>query len=188
MNQINQHYLNTVLPYRLYALGSFAMALHLVAEFPDGAGIVCTFDGKPKIYGKSTAITNPSIEMGIVHSRVLLEFLGLKAKSETQLDLKERRKCDINIESFGLNRISIEQALSPCNGDKELAQAAIARTLTAANKLILHSTDLIKIDNDSIEGYLVTCKAIPVLFNSYFYNKLGLPMPDCEVGRVAKRT
>ena len=186
MDETLQHYLDTMLPYRLYALGAFEMALHLVAEFPGGADIECTFDGEPKMQGRSTAITNPSIEMGIVHSRVLLEFLGLKAKSDTKLVPAKPRATDISIESFDLDKVSIEQALAPCNGNQVAAESAIARTLTAANKLVAHSTDVIKIDNDSIESHLMTCKAIPVLFNLYFYQKLGLPMPNCEVERVAK--
>jgi hypothetical protein len=170
MDETIKHYIYTVLPYRLYALGLFTTALHLAAEFPDGADILCTFDGKPKIHGKSTAITNPSIEMGIVHSRVLLEFLGLKAESETKLVSIKPRPTDISIKNFNLNTVSVKQALSHCNGDKALAEAAIARTLTAANKLIAHSTHVIKIDNDSIEGYLMTCKAISVLFNLTWSN------------------
>lgn len=186
MDETLQHYLDTMLPYRIYALGAFEMAIHLVAEFPDGADIECTFDGRAKLHGRSTAITNPSIEMGIVHSRVLLEFLGLKANSEMKLVPTTPRRTDINIESFGLAKVSVEEALAPCNGDKAKAEAALVRTLSAANKLVAHSTDIIKIDNDSIEGHLMTCRAIPVLFNLYFYKKLGLAMPNSKVERIVQ--
>ncbi|BEU02543.1 hypothetical protein OAG1_13430 [Agarivorans sp. OAG1] len=181
MNETQQHYIETILPYRLYAVGAFEMALHLVAEFPEGADIECTFDGKPKIQGRSTAITNPTIEMGIVHSRVLFEFLGLKLNSKMNLAPTTPRKTDISIESFGLEKVSAEEALAPCNGDKTKAGEAVINTLKAANKLVAHSTDIIKMDNDSIKGHLMTCKAIPVLFNLYFFKKLGLPMPNSEI-------
>jgi hypothetical protein len=179
MDKTLQHYLDTTLPYRLHALHAFEVALHLVAEFPSGAELECVFNGKPKIKGRSTAITNPTIEMGIIHSRVLLDFLGLKATSKTQLvTAKKRMPTDICIESFDLDKITIKQVLASCNGNQVVAESAIAITLSAANKLVAHSTDIIKIDNNSIDSHLITCKAIPVLFNLYFYQKLGLPMPN----------
>jgi hypothetical protein len=189
MEDVLQHYIDKVLPYRLYAMGAFEMALHLVANYPKGASLVCKFDSQVRIQGSSTIITNPTIEMGIIHSRVLLEFLGIKAKSDTQLLSRlSSRKTDITIESFGLAKVTIENALLPCNGDKTVAEEAMAKTLTAANKLVAHSTELVKIDNDSIANHLVTCKAIPVLFNLYFYKKLGLTMPETEVTKHVKNS
>ncbi len=189
MESMLKHYIEVVLPYRLYALGTFEMALSLVQEFPEGGELECKINGKSKIQGSSTSITNPSVEMGIIHSRVLLEFLGLKAKSGTKLSQStSSRNSDIGIESFGLKKLTIEQALAPCTGDKEVAQHSLAKTITVANKMIAHSTDIIKIDNDSIDGYFMTVRAIPVLFNIHFYEPLGLTPPAYHVNRIRNAT
>lgn len=183
MDEILQHYLNRVLPHRLYAIGAFEMALHLVSNYPEAADLECRLNGRVRIVGSSTTITNPTIEIGIIHSRVLLEFLGIKARSDTALMSTKPRKADISIERFGLSKVTVEQALLPCTNDRSAAEEAIAKSLTAANKLIAHSTELIQIDNDSIANYFTTCKAIPVLFNQYFYKKLGIAMPNSEIDR-----
>jgi hypothetical protein len=176
MEEVLRHYLKVVLPYRLYAIGAFEMALSIVQSNPRGGELECKVDGKLRVKGSSTVLTNPSIEMGIIHSRVLFEFLGLKAP-KGRLAQCSARGSDINIESFGLNKVTVEQVLSHCNGDANLAEQNIVNTLTAANKMIAHSTEIIKIDNDSINGYFMTCSALRVLFKTYFYQPQSLEMP-----------
>lgn len=188
MDATLKHYLDAVLPYRLYAISTFNAALKFVREFPEGGIYECSVGGKVKIQGKSTAITNPSIEMGLVHSRVLLEFLGLKAKSHLRLnDTFRSRSSDINIENYGLDRVTIEKAVKPYDGDKNRAERAFAETITAANKLVAHSTEIIQMEPEAVDSFVLTSIAIPVMFDIYFYKPLGVPMPDIEV-RVLKKT
>lgn len=187
MNEILQHYLYKVLPYRLYAIGAFEMALNLVAEYPKDARLECRFDEKVKIIGSSTTITNPTIEMGIIHARVLLEFLGLKARTEKSLISVSPRNSDISIESFGLTKLTVEQALSLCGGDKSSVEEAIAKTLTLANKLVAHSTFVLQLENDSIGNHLTTCMAIRMFFAKFFYKELGEEMPDSFVEKCIQK-
>jgi len=182
-NQL-QHYLDHILPYRLYALSTFRLFLSFSEEYSDGGEFECRINGELKIHGSSTAITNPSIEMGIVHSRVLLEFLGLKTNKDLELIQSQPRKTDVTINSFGLPLVTKEQALVPCTEDKASAEKAFVQIITAANKLVTHSTNILELDSEAIESYLMCSKAIPVLFNLYFYNPLGLPMPDIELASV----
>ncbi len=176
MEKVLRHYLEVTLPYRLYAIGTFEMALSIVQSNPNNSELECKVNGKLRVKGSSTVLTNPSIEMGIIHSRVLFEFLGLKAP-KGQLAQCSARTSDINIESFGLNKVTVEQVLLHCSGDANLAEQNIVNTLTAANKMVAHSTEIIKIDKDSINGYFMTCSALRVLFNTYFYQPQGLEMP-----------
>lgn len=176
-----QHYLDNILPYRLYALSTFRLFLSFAEAYPDGGTFECSVDGETKIRGKSTALTNPAIEMGIVHSRVLLEFLGLRIDKGSVLGQTSPRKTDINVKDFGLPLVTREQALAPCNGDKTKAEKAFIHIITAANKLVAHSTKTIEMDQEAIDSYLMCSKAIPVLFNLHFYQPLGLPMPDIEL-------
>jgi|GEM_PF-1210709 len=181
MDSTLEHYLKNVLPYRLYALSTFSLFLSFAEKYPDGGKFECSVDGKTKIQGKSSALTNPSIEMGIIHSRVLLEFLGLKVDSGSGLGEAKARKTDINIQSFGLPKVAKDQALEPCTGDKAQAEKAFVQVITAANKLVAHSTETIEMDTSAINSYLMCSKAIPVLFNLHFYQPLGLSMPDKEL-------
>jgi len=182
MEEILRHYIKVILPYRLYAIGAFEMALSIVQSNPQGSTLECRIDGELKIQGSSTVLTNPTIEMGIIHSRVLFEFLGLKVPNGRLIQCSNR-KTDVNIESFGLNKVTVEQVFSHCNGDEVLAEQYIVNTLTSANKMIAHSTEITKIDNDSINGYFMTCTALRVLFKNYFYQPQDLVMPLAVVSK-----
>ncbi len=181
MKTLLKHHIENMMPRRLAAMGEFEMALSLVKESPESAKLECYFDGKLKIEGRSSIITSSMIEMGIVHARVLMEFLGVRARNVDNLvQISGTRTSDINIESFGIPKLTVEQVLSPCSGEKKIVERNFSKLLIAANKLIAHSTDTIKIDNDSIDGYFMVSQAIPVLFDIYFYKKLGLEMPKWQ--------
>lgn len=181
MDPTLQYYLDTIIPYRLYAVRSFRIAMSFVEAYPKGGEYVVKVGDKVKLKGRSTAITNPMIEIGLVHSRVLLEFLGLKAKSATELgDSFTPQSTDIHIGKYGLSSVTKEDAVKLCTSDKKRAEQALAETITAANKLVAHSTEKIDTDPHAIDSYLIASDAIPVLYNLYFYQKLGLKMPDIE--------
>ena len=118
--------------------------------------------------------------MGLIHSRVLLEFLGLGVE-QGRLSKANKRKDDINIESFGLAIVTSDQALSPCTEDKKKAEAAFVQTITAANKLIAHSTEVVDLTNEEVDSYLICCNVIPVLFNQYFYKPLRIESPKIDL-------
>lgn len=180
-----RHYLEKIIPYRLYAIRVFRIALSFVDSYPDGGEYICTVNGEVKLRGRSTAITNPTIEIGIIHSRVLLEFLGLKASDSSKLnDNFQFRSSDVHIEKYGLSRVTIKDALKPCESNSSRAEQALAETITAANKLVAHSTNRIDMGPEAIESYLIASQAIPVLYNLYFYQKLGIEMPDIEVHKT----
>ena len=181
MDQTLERYIQQILPYRLYALRIFRVALLFVEQYPEGGRYECRVKDKLVFEGKSTAITNPSIEMGIIHSRVLLEFLGLGIVKGQTLGEATSRKDDINIKSFGLPIVTREQALSPCTGDKTMAEAAFVETVTAANKLVAHSTEVMDQGSDAVNSYLMCCDAIPVLFKQYFYKPLEMQFPNIDI-------
>ena len=186
MDQTQRRYIDTILPWRLKALRIAHWALSFVDQYPEGGEYECKVKGELKLEGKSSAITAPPIEMGTIHSRVLLEFLGLGVNSEKELSEKEnRRGDDISIESFDLPRVTKELALSRFTVDRtenaEAVEAAFVRTVTAANKIIAHSTTTLDYGPEAVMYYAMCCEAIPELFKRYFYEPLKLPFPDIEV-------
>ena len=180
MEQTLDRYIQEILPWRLKALGSARVLINFFKRYPEGGEYKCRVKGRLKLEGKSTAITGPSMEMGLIHSRVLLEFFGLTVNKEGVLSEVNKRKDDINIESFDLQKVTRTQALSPCTEDKAMAEAAFAKTVTAANKLVAHSTGMVELSSEALNSYLICCKAIPVLFNLYFYKPLGIKFPDID--------
>ena len=104
-------------------------------------------DGKRCIEGTHYGLTNPSIEIGIIYSRVLLEFLGLCANpAKTGLVQTKDRKADtIRITDFAsdtgpLQKITVQEALvcraGPC-ADTELSLVTV---LAHADKAVAHLT------------------------------------------------
>ena len=92
-----------------------------------------------------------------------------------------KRKDDINIENFNLKIVTSDRALSPCTEDKTKAEAAFVQTITAANKLVAHSTEMVDLGGDEVNSYLIYCNAIPVLFNLYFYEPLRIEFPKIDL-------
>ena len=183
MNQIEltkRRYIETILPWRLRALRNAYLSICIVEKYPEGGEFECRVNGALTLKGKSTALTNPPIEMGLIHSRVLLEFLGLKVDKGT-LSEAVKRGDDINIQSFGFQKVTKDQALSPCTEDKRKAEAAFVKTITAANKTIAHSTETVGLDRAAVNSYLICCKAIPVLFNLYFYRPQRIEFPNIDL-------
>ena len=80
MDQTLKRYIETILPWRLKALRIARHMISFVEQYPEGGEYECRVKGDPKLEGNSNIITYPSIEMGLIHSRVLLEFLGLSVK------------------------------------------------------------------------------------------------------------
>ena len=181
MDQTLERYITeTMLPWRLKALRIARLMISVVEKYPEGGEYECRFKGELKLEGKSTAITNPPIEMGLIHSRVLLEFLGLRVTKEGRLSVANKQTDDINIESFGLRKVDSEQALSCFTGDETKLELVFFQTVTAANKLIAHSTEIVDLGSDSVNSYLKCCDAIPELFRRYFYKPLEIEFPDIE--------
>ena len=177
---ILRKYINTILPWRLNALRNARICLCFVEQYPEGGEYECRVNGKLKLEGTSTAITNPAMELGIIHSRVLLEFLGLRVAKTRQLCVAPKRKHDINIKTFGLEMVTRDQVLSRCTGGKRKAEAAFVETITAANKLVAHSTEMVDLGSDAVNSYLICCDAMPVLFRQYFYDRLKIAFPNIE--------
>ena len=183
MDQALERFVQDRLHYRLYALRIFRSALSLVECYPAGGRFECTVNGKVVMEGTSTAITNPSIEMGLIHSRVLLEFLGLRIIEGQRLGehTERKHKDDINIESFSLPVVTRDQALSRCRDDKEMAEASFVKTVTAANKMVAHLTGVMDQGSEAVNSYLMCCDAIPALFKQYFYKPLEIPFPNIDI-------
>lgn len=163
------------------AIGHLALRYKLTwSEIPS---IEISFDGKQVIEGKATAFTNGAIESAVLHSRALLEFLGLGEKNRTTLvERTSRRKDDVGIEQFGnLCRVSIAEALKIYPGPGTEAESALAYVMYLANKGLAHTTASFTQHHDGANLLEIALRGVPVLLINKFYVPLGLERPTYEL-------
>lgn len=186
MDPLAQHR-DQIIPHRMGAVEILNMALHLhpTRERPTPRQMKIYFDGKLEIDGLSTGFTNGAIESGILHCRVLLEFLGLKLKPGSINRLSQRlrkRSDDIGIEDYNLDKVTVTQATSKYNGSPQEAENALATVIFTAHKYLAHNTTMLLPENPDQNRLIeIASRGIPALMILYFYTPLGLPAPDYVV-------
>ncbi|KJC37497.1 hypothetical protein UB31_35350 [Bradyrhizobium sp. LTSP849] len=172
-----------LLNHRMQSVAMLRWAFDLRSSWREAPSIAVYVDSKLTVEGSLDAITNPMIEVGLVHCRALLEFLGLCDSKGSLGQIKDRRKTDVGVEHFQnaagpLKKVEPEVALSRYDGDRAEAEKALVAVLHVTNKGLAHNTmDLI----ESPEGAKlieIASRGVPALMVSYFYTPLGLQKPD----------
>lgn len=167
---------------RAVAIGH--LALRYSSKWEEVPSIEILFDGQQVIEGKATAFTNGAIEAAIIHSRALLEFLGLWINREYELiELANRRKDDdICIEKFGiLTKLSVKDAVPSSLGSPSEAKAALAHVIYLANKGLAHTTLSFSAHDEGSRLLDIAFKQIPILVINRFYKPLSIEPPKYEL-------
>lgn len=171
-----------LLEYRLHAVAVGHMALRRSMLWDEPPSIQILFDGVQVVEGKANAFTNPAIEAAIVHSRALLEFLGLGLVRNSQTKLKERTSrepTDYGVEQFApLQRVPVAKALSSYPGPAAEAEASLAYVIYLANKGLAHTASSFTIHDQGTQLLEVALRGVPVLVVNNFYVPLGLEPPE----------
>ncbi|HEY8857208.1 MAG TPA: hypothetical protein VIM43_07625 [Rugosibacter sp.] len=180
--------LNQWIPYRLQAIETLQFAWQWVGESDIPRQVDVLVDGKPKLHGNIAMIANPMIEVGIIHARALLEFLGLCAINGKLGQVRKRRPNDIAVERFSttefpLNIVAPSAALSAYPGSKADAENALVAIFEWANKGLAHLTTGSLSGNYTDQHLDIACRGIPVLLHNHLYAKLGktIPLPPSAV-------
>lgn len=169
------------IPYRLDTLRTFQAIWDLSKETRNRREVQIVVDGKTRLVGNVAMIANPICEIGLIHARSLLEFLGLSlVKGELKTLEKKRSPDDIAIEHFKvdgvpLERLTPEEALLDYPGDPEDAKHALMAIFEWANKGVAHLTEG-RLSRNYTEDHLkIALNGIEHLVNKHLYAKLGLP-------------
>jgi hypothetical protein len=170
------------IPYRLQAIDTLQFAWAWLGECEEPRQIEVIVDGKVKVRGNVAAIANPMIEVGIIHARALLEFLGLCVKDGRLAQVRKRRPDDIAIEHFStptmpLGIVAPSEALSAYPGPKEEAEQALVAIFEWANKFLAHLTTGVLSDEFTDQHLDIACRGIPALLHNHLYAKLGRAVP-----------
>jgi hypothetical protein len=171
------------IPYRLQAIDTLQFAWAWVGECDEPRQVDVVVDGKVKIRGNVAAIANPMIEVGIIHARALLEFMGLGAKGGRLVQVCTRYPDDIAIESFSttampLSKVTPSEALSAYLGPREEAEQALVAIFEWANKFLAHLTTGVLSGNFTDQHLNIACQGIPALLGQHLYAKLGRSVPS----------
>jgi hypothetical protein len=170
------------IPYRLQAIDTLQFAWAWVGECEEPRQVEVTVDGKVKIRGNVAAIANPMIEVGIIHARALLEFLGLCVKGGRLAQVSSRRPDDIAIEHFSTSTMPLcivapSEALSAYPGPKEEAEQSLVAIFEWANKYLAHLTTGVLSGEFTDQHLDIACRGIPVLLHNHLYARLGRAVP-----------
>jgi len=177
-----------LLAHRMQSVATLKWAFDLRSNWSDAPPISVYIDGKLRVTGNLDAITNPMLEVGLVHSRALLEFLGLCDRNGTlaQIKDKERRKTDVGVEHFRnangpLKKVAPEVAIGKYEGDREEAEKALVTILHVTNKGLAHNT-MGLIETPEGPGLIeIASRGVWSLMVSYFYTPLGLHPPGTMI-------
>lgn len=174
----------SLLEYRMNAIAIGHLALRHSARWDQIPSIDIFFDGNQIIEGKATAFTNGAIEAAIIHSRALLEFLGLKCKSKSKLkELIDRKQGDdIGIEQYeGLTRVSIQSVAISYAGEAAEVEAAFAYVIYLANKGLAHTTSSFTRNDDGAKLLEVAFREVPSLIIKCFHEPLRVDLPKYKL-------
>jgi hypothetical protein len=134
------------IPYRLQTIKTFQFAWNWVGDGDGQRELHVVMDGCAVIQGNVAALANPMLEIGLIHARALLEFLGLCTVKGRLAQVQKRRDGDITIEGYStlecpLAMVSPGEALAIYEGPREEAESALVSIFETANKLVGHITD-----------------------------------------------
>lgn len=173
--------LNKWIPYRLQAVETLVLAWAWLGESEQQRQVEIFVDGRLKLRGNVALIANPMIEIGIIHARALLEFLGL-AIVKGELGQARRRSDDIAVENYGtdvnpITAVTPSQALEAYHGPQREAELAFMAILEWGHKGIAHVTTG-KLSASYTDQHLnIACQGIRALLINNLYAKLGREIP-----------
>jgi hypothetical protein len=175
--------LNLWIPYRLQALDTLQFAWRWIGESDSPRRVEVFEEGRLRLRGNVAAIANPMIEVGVIHARALLEFLGLCAVNGKLAQIKKRRPDDIAVEHFStpaapLCIVAPSEAIAAYEGPSDEAESALVAIFEFANKGLAHLTAEILSAEYTDHHLDIACRGIPVLLHNHLYAKLGMQIPS----------
>jgi hypothetical protein len=174
------------IPYRLEAVETLRWAWALT-EKNAGAGLEIVVAGRSALKGNVAAIANPMIEVGFIHARALLEFLGLAATKDGKLSVvKNRRVGDIAVENFSTSNVRLLRATpdsvaAAYPGAREEAEDSLVAIFELSNRWLAHVTDGAISKQWTDHHVDVALRGIPVLIHNHLYAPLGLELPEMKM-------
>lgn len=180
----DEEVLNQWIPYRLQSVETLQFAWEWIGEPDEQREVEVVVNGRLKFKGNVAAIANPMIEVGFIHARVLLEFLGLATKNGKLIQAKrsKNRNDDIVVEQFStpeiaLSMVTPSDVFSSYPGRQEEAEHALVAIFEWTNKGLAHLTTGVLSHNYTEQHLDIACRGIRALLHNHLYAKLGRAIP-----------
>jgi len=178
--------LGVSLPHRLAAIKDASWALDLLPNTASGETVQATIAGDAFLEGNLVVFLEPIVENGFMHTRALLEFLGLVVKNGKLIEVKRRRPSDVAIEHYcfqgeSIPKVSLEEVFQVINMPRPVVEWALVQICENANKLFAHVTTGEVLAMAMKVQIQVALDAMPKLLGLYLYERLGLPLAP-EIG------
>lgn len=189
-----EDYLTRLLPHRLNALAIAALMLEFVVKWEEPKPMEILVNGTAQFEGTTAMFSNPIVEVGVLHARTLLEFIGLKVWSRelVQMNPSRRDKDDAGIEMIvgpngSLRMVTPEEvgAAHPC--DPESAREALVQVVLAAHKGLAHASKTYFSDPLAPEQMGFALQLTQKLVERHVYVPLGRDRPPVPIEAWARR-
>jgi len=181
-------HLNRLIPHRLDALAILALILELRLKWEEPKPMQILVDGRVQFEGLTSLFTNPIIEVGALHIRALLEFIGLKAKSSALVAVptSQRKPDDAGIELLELSGKALQlvtpaQARDAHPENPGLAEASLVAAINAANKGMAHLSTQYASNPVEAEQLLLAARLTQHLVEKHVYLPLGRERPALPI-------
>lgn len=171
--------LQVSLPYRLAAVKDASWALDLFPDTAGGATVQAAVAGEIFLEGNLLVFLRSIVENGFMHTRALLEFLGLVVKNGKLVEVTRRRSSDVAIEHYCFNgepipKVSLEEVFQAINMPRPVVEWALVQICDNANKLFAHVTTGETLAMAMKVQIQVALDAMPKLLDIYLYERVGL--------------
>lgn len=190
MDKLEEH-VSKLIPYRMRSVGTLTMALNYKIKFAKRAvPMKVYFDNELSIEGNSNLFINAALEAGLIHSRALLDFMGLRINPNTPTRLKRRKKSqhpdDVVIENFvykgsPLPRVSVRDVVEKYSALTAEVENHLALLISTTNKRLVHSTTIGIEDPVQLQKLAIASEIVPLIVIEYFYKRLGLRAPKYRI-------
>ena len=189
MNQENQEdYLTRLLPHRLNALTIAALMLEYETMWKEPQPMEIRVNGTLQFDGTTAMFSNPIFEVGVLHARSLLEFIGLKvlAGELVQMELPRRNNDDAGIEMIkgptgSLRMVTPEEAASVFPSDPKSAREALVQVVIAAHKGVAHASKSYFANPADAEQIRFALLLTQKLVELFVYSPLGRERPPVPI-------
>ncbi|WP_330727866.1 hypothetical protein [Burkholderia multivorans] len=177
------HMRHTIIPFHVRGVMAGLSALDLAARHDLFSPVEIRIEGTNTEVHRETLLSyaQPIWCMGAIHSRFLLEFVGLKSKgSPSRLEAigkNERKPSDIGIECYkradGTFLERLEPSIVDSSPDPDVVRRAWIGTCDFAGQRLAHATDDYKLQNGDVTEMLRRAfETIPALIDLCFHSRL----------------
>ena len=190
----SEDYLTRLLPHRLDALAIAVLMLRFRLKWEEPKSMQILVDGELQFEGTTTMFTNPALEVGVLHGRALLEFIGLKASNGKLIQLspkRDRKEDDAAIERMlgpdgPLSLVTPEDADAILPGDEGTAKRLLADLITAAHKGVAHSSATYFANPMDATELMLALQLTQRLVERFVYLPLGRQRPPIPLDARAR--